>query len=252
MIQSNALSHRSDHIVDDNDNDDIILLPDSLFIRIINTDLHYSIFEATVKDTLFASALEALKTNGPFPITSKLEDWHLEDGLLFFKDRCFIPADEDLRQNITARYHDSLPRGHPRHLKTLELIRRNYWWPGMTIFVKNYVAGCAICQQMKVNMHSSAPCLFPIKAQTNALPFSQVTCDFITDLPECDSFDSLIVVVDHGSSKGVISIPCNKMINATQTAQNYIDYVYRQFGLPDSFLSDRGPQFNSHIFKEMM
>ena len=61
-----------------------------------------------------------------------------------------------------------------------------------------------------------------------------------------------MVVVDHRSSKGVISIPCNKMINATQTAQNYIDYVYWQFGLPDSFLSDRGLQFNSHIFKKMM
>jgi len=189
MIQSDALSCRPDHIIDDNDNDDIILLLDSLFIRIIDTDLHYSIFEATAKDTLFASALEALKTNGPFPITSKLEDWHLEDGLLFFKDRCFIPTDEDLRRNITARYHDSLPGGHSRHLKTLELIHQNYWWPGMTIFVKNYVASCAICQQMKVNMHLSAPSLFPIKAQTNALPFSQVTCDFITDLPKCDGFE---------------------------------------------------------------
>jgi len=122
----------------------------------------------------------------------------------------------------------------------------------MTIFVKNYIAGCVICQQMKVNMHPSAPSLFPIKAQTNAIPFLQVTCDFITDLPECDSFDSLMVVVNHGSSKGVISIPCNKMINATQTAQNYIDYVYRQFGLPNSFLLDREPQFNSHVFKEIM
>jgi len=227
MIQSDALSRHPDHIIDDNDNNDIILLPDSLFIRIIDTDLHYSIFEATAKDTLFASALEALKMNGPFPITSKLEDWHLEDGLLFFKDRCFIPADEDLRRNITARYHNSLPRGHPGHLKTLELIRRNYWWPGMTVFIKNYIAGCAICQQMKVNTHPSAPSLFLIKAQTNALHFSQVTCDFITDLPECNGFDSLMVVVDHGSSKGVISIPCNKMIDATQTAQNYINYVYR-------------------------
>jgi transposase InsO family protein len=122
----------------------------------------------------------------------------------------------------------------------------------MTVFVKNYVAGCAICQQMKVNTHPSAPGLFPIKAQPNPLPFSQVTCDFITDLPACDGFDSLMVVVDHGSTKGVISIPCTKTIDATQTAQNYIDHVYRRFGLPNSFLSDRGPQFNSHVFKEMM
>jgi len=226
MIQSDALSHCPDHIVDDNDNDDIILLPNFLFVRIVDTNLHYSIFEATVKDTLFTSTLEALKTNRPFPITLKLEDWCLEDSLLFFKNRCFIPANEDLRQNITTRYHDSLSGGHPRHLKTLELICQNYWWPGMTVFVKNYIAGYAICQQMKVNMHPSAPSLFLIKTQTNTLPFSQVTCDFITDLPKYNGFDFLMVVVNHRSLKGVISIPCNKTIDATQTAQNYIDHVY--------------------------
>ena len=105
---------------------------------------------------------------------------------------------------------------------------------------------------MKVNTHPSAPSLVPIKAQSGTLPFSQVTCDFITDLPECDGSDSLMVVVDHGSTKGVISIPCNKTIDATQTAQNYIDHVYKRFGLPNSFLSDRGPQFTSQVFRELM
>jgi len=121
----------------------------------------------------------------------------------------------------------------------------------MTVFVKNYVAGCAICQQMKINTHPSSPGLIPIKGQKDAKLFSQVTCDFITDLPESDGFDSLMVVVDHGSTKRVISIPCNKTIDATLTAQNYIDHVYRCFGLPNSFLSDRGPQFSSQVFREM-
>src|ERR1700724_278478 len=108
-----------------------------------------------------------------------------------------------------------------------------------------------LCQQMKVNTHPSSPGLFPIQAQPNATPFFQVTCDFITDLPVSDGFDSLMVVVDHGSTKGVISIPCNKTIDTEQTALNYIEHVYKQFGLPTSFLSDRGPQFSSKVFKEM-
>jgi hypothetical protein len=122
----------------------------------------------------------------------------------------------------------------------------------MTIFIKNYVASCAFCQQIKVNTPPSTPGLIPIKMQSDALPFFQVTYNFITDLLPIDEFDSPMVVVDYRSTKEVISIPCNKMIDATQTAQNYITHVYRQFGLPDSFLSDRGPQFNSQVFKEMM
>ena len=62
----------------------------------------------------------------------------------------------------------------------------------------------------------------------------------------------MTVVVDHGSTKGVISIPCHKTIDATQTALNYIEHVFKRFGLPDSFLSDRGPQFSSQVFREIM
>jgi len=226
MIQSDALFRQPDHITDEIDNDDIIVLPDNIFIKMIDLELQNEIWEETAKDDFFAKALLAVKENGPLPIRSKLEDWKTKEGLLFFRDKCYIPPHEELRREIVKKYHDSLTGGHPGHFKTLELIRRNYWWPGMTVFVKNYVIGCAVCQQMKVNTHPSSPGLIPIKGQENATPFSQITCDFITDLPVTEGFDSLMVMVDHGSTKGVISIPCNKTIDATLTAQNYIDHVY--------------------------
>ena len=121
----------------------------------------------------------------------------------------------------------------------------------MSVFVKNYIAGCTFCQQMKVNTHSTSPGLFSFHADPGALPFSQVTCDFITDLPLSAGFDSLMVVVDHSSTKGVICIPCHKTIDAQTTAQNFIDHVFQRFGLPNSFLSNRGPQFSSQVFKQI-
>jgi len=139
---------------------------------------------------------------------------------------------------MVKQYHDSLSRGHPGHFQTLELIQCYYWWPGMTVFIKNYIAECAICQQIKIITHPSSSSLIPIKGQKDAKLFSQVTCDFITDLPESNGFDSLMVIVDHKSTEGLISISCNKMIDATLMAQNYMDHVYRCFRLPDSFLSD--------------
>jgi len=217
----------------------------------IDLELQDEIKNKTTKVDFFVKALQAIKENGPLPIRSSLEEWKIKKGMLFFKDRCYIPPHEELRREVVKQYHDSLPGRHPGHFKTLELIRRYYWWPGMTVFVKNYIAGCTICQQIKINTHPSSSGLIPIKGQKDVKPFSQVTCDFITDLPESDGFDSLMVVVDYGSTKGVISIPCNKTIDATLMAQNYIDHVYRCFGLPNSFLSDRGPQFSSQVFREM-
>src|SRR5262249_49911739 len=118
------------------------------------------------------------------------------------------------------------------------------------IFIKNYVASCALCQQMKVNTHPTTPPLVPIKSSSGGRPFVQLTLDFITDLPESDGFDSLMVMVDHGSTKGVIPIPCRKTINATETAELYLEHVYKRFGLCNSMLSDRGPQFTSKVYRE--
>jgi hypothetical protein len=76
--------------------------------------------------------------------------------------------------------------------------------------------------------------------------------DFITDLPQSDGFDSIFIVVDQGLTKGVILMPCNKTITAEQTADLYIRNVFKNFGLPDVMISDRGPQFASHVFKGIM
>ena len=63
--------------------------------------------------------------------------------------------------------------------------------------------------------------------------------DLITDLPPVDGFDSILVMVDQGLSKGVILIPCDKMITAEGTAKLLLDNLYKRFGLPNKIISDQ-------------
>lgn len=70
-------------------------------------------------------------------------------------------------------------------------------------------------------------------------------------LPDSKGYTALMVVVDHDSTKGVIIIPCTEQVDATRTATMYHRNVFRRFGLPDKFLSDRGPQFDSNFLKEL-
>ncbi|THH06962.1 hypothetical protein EW145_g3720 [Phellinidium pouzarii] len=60
-----------------------------------------------------------------------------------------------------------------------------------------------------------------------------------------------MVIVDHDSSKGIVLCPCNKTIDALGTALLYHQNVYRRFGLPKRIISDRGPQFASHVFQTL-
>ena len=119
----------------------------------------------------------------------------------------------------------------------------------MTQLVKKWIEGCATCQQMKVNTHPTKPGLQPIKSSATR-PFEQVTCDFITDLPPSNGYDSIMIMVDHGLTKGVVYTPCTKKIDALGTAQLFIDHIWKRFGLPDTIISDRGLQFASKVFQE--
>jgi hypothetical protein len=72
--------------------------------------------------------------------------------------------------------------------------------------------------------------------------------DLITDLPISKGFDSILVVVDQGLSKGVILSPTNKTVTAEGIGQLLEENLFKQFGLPDKFISDRGPQFAAKAF----
>ena len=65
------------------------------------------------------------------------------------------------------------------------------------------------------------------------------------DIFPVDGWDSLLVVVDQGLTKGVILLSYAKTITAEQVATLLLDNLYKQFGLPDKIISNQGPQFAS-------
>ena len=239
MAVPDALSRRPDLCPEeDNDNEDQIMLPEEVFVKTMDVELHKQFTEIRTWDKVIMDALDAIKQGGTLPMKSALKDWREEDGIIFYKDRVYVPPNDKLRHKITCCHHNLTMMGHPGRFKTLELIRRDYWWPGMYTFVHQYVEGCAICQQNKVNTHPTTPPLMPIKGPDNTRPFSQLSVDLITDLPPSNGFDSLMVVVDHGLTKGVILTPCTKTIDAMGVAKLFLENVYKRFGLHDSLISD--------------
>ncbi|THH00881.1 hypothetical protein EW145_g7016 [Phellinidium pouzarii] len=246
---ADSLSRRPDYGTEPDE--ERTLLPNTLFIGRIDVELHNHIKESQATDQLANTILRAKTLNIPSPFKFSLDDWTTDSDLLLFRKRIYIPDNKDLKQQILHLFHDLPCFGHPGIFKTTSLIRQHYWWPGLTIFVKNFINGCAACQQMKINTHPTTPPLTPIPADPSALPFQSVSIDFITDLPLSNSFDSLMVIVDHDSSKGIVLCPCNKTIDALGTALLYHQNVYRRFGLPKRIISDRGPQFASHVFQTL-
>ena len=97
--------------------------------------------EARDKNEKVIKAVEEMKKAGVKMLRN--EEWQIEEG------RVYVPKDEKLRVEIIRLHHDTLIAGHGGQWKTVELVTRNYWWPGVTKEVKRYVEGCDQCQRMK-------------------------------------------------------------------------------------------------------
>jgi len=62
----------------------------------IDLELQDKIKNETAKDDFFAKALQAMKENSPLSIRSSLEEWKIEEEMLFFKNRCCILPHKEL------------------------------------------------------------------------------------------------------------------------------------------------------------
>jgi len=65
----------------------------------------------------------------------------VEDGIVLKEGRIYIP-EGDLRKKIIQLHHDTPIEGHGGRWKMVELVTRNYWWPGVMKEVGRYIDGC--------------------------------------------------------------------------------------------------------------
>ena len=256
MIPADALSRRSDLCPnEDNDNEDVVLLTQDLFIQLIDTTLLSAVADAQRGDPTALEAFRLITGKGTLDPPTDAEHWTKETDqsrdVLFYKGKLYIPDDINLRRSILHRFHDAPTAGHPGILGTMQAVSREYYWPGMRSFIRHYVNGCVECQQFKINRRPTKPALVPIPSAEEPRPFAQCSTDFITGLPPSpDGLDTLMVVVDHGNTKGIVLIPTTeKGLSAEKTADLFTSNVYKRFGLPKKVISDRGPQFDSEFWQ---
>ena len=119
----------------------------------------------------------------------------------------------------------------------------------MKQWISDYVKGCAICQQTKVQTHKRPIPTYRIPTTLGTLPFQTIAMDLITGLPNRRGFNAILTIVDHGCSRAAIFLPCTTNISGPGITQLYLDYIYRWFGLPTKIISDQDPHFTSHFGK---
>ena len=152
--------------------------------------------------------------------------------------------------DILYWHHDVPWCGHLGIQKTLDLVQRQFWWPGIAADIKNYVQSCYKCQSDKPDRRKKRPPLTFIQSPDSC--WRTVGVDLIVDLTptEPDKYNAIVVFCCH-LSKMVRLVPTHTTLTTEGFAELFFREVFPHYGLPTKIVSDRGPQWNSEFFRTL-
>ena len=127
------------------DNKDVQLLKEELWSRKITaeitilgrkitTDENEILKEIRRNNTREKKVIQALKKGDG-------STWE-EDRVVYMEGKVYVPNNKRIRKEILKENHDSVNVGHLGQQKMLEILKRNYWWPGLKEDIKKYILEC--------------------------------------------------------------------------------------------------------------
>jgi len=205
-------------------------------------------YEKARKQVGTASADLALKDRKIGEKGRKDDGIRIQDDFLYRQEKLWIPA--GTVQRVMESEHDTKVAGHMGQDKTIELIRRNFWWPKMNERIIDFVRSCPECQKNKVARHQPYGLSSPLELPY--APWQSIAMDFITELPVSDECDQLWVVIDR-FTKMAHFVPLRREgKTAKDLATIFAKEIWRFHGTPTDIVSDRDSRFTSEIWKEFL
>ena len=139
---------RKDQVNMKEDNKNIQLLKEQLWIRRTIVGIMMLERKMTVDELDIIKEIKRNNTREQEVVQAlKKKDrltWE-EDGIVYMEGRIYIPNNKKTREKILKENHNLVDVGHLGQQRILELIKWNYWWPGLKEDVKKYIQGYFKC-----------------------------------------------------------------------------------------------------------
>ena len=136
--------------------------------------------------------------------------------------------------------------GHPGINRTRQMVAAKFVWPSMHTDVAKWAKECQQCQRSKVTRHTT-PAIgnFEVPARR----FTHVHIDIVS-MPESNGFSHLLTMVDR-FTRWPAAVPI-KDISAESVVDAFSIAWVAEFGVPQTVTSDRGSQFTSAIWTQLL
>ena len=119
----------------------------------------------------------------------------------------------------------------------------------MSADIQKHTRECDLCQRTKPSTQKPSGELQPLPIL--ARPWQSIGMDFLGPLPvSTDGYDMILIIVDR-LTKMAHFIPTTSNVTTKQTAELFLQHIFRYHGLPENIVSDRDPKFTARFWKNL-
>jgi len=176
------------------------------------------------------------------------KNWTNKDGLHYYNNRVYIPNNEGLQTTIAKGSHVSPVAGHFGQEKRVEIVTRDLYWKGLTVWINDYGQSCDECQHNKSPRHARYQLLQPLPIPFEA--WTSISRDFITHLPESQGHTQIMVVVDQFTKMAHFR-GLNENATAKDVAARFLPEVWKLVGLPTEIISHMDAKFSGEFWESL-
>lgn len=232
-------------------NSQIILTSDRVEIRVSETvtNLFDRIHEVNKVDELCQEYCQAIMNNISKLHEVQINECRIIDDVLFKNNLLWVS--KGFYTELLQEVHDQPFSEHSGINRTVDLVRRHYYWPGHVTIVKQYIRNCHHCQRNKVLRDVTNELLISLSILEQR--WQDIVMNLIIKLFMSKGYNVICTIIDrllkerhyvscHFGDEGTF---INKLIEIL------LWNVYRLHGLLSSITFDRGSQFVSTLWKSM-
>ena len=180
-----------------------------------------------------------------------LRDWdrlYLEDGVLYRRgtidcqtwNQLVLPR--KLYDIVFQAYHDDL--GHQGRDRTISLLKRRFFWPGMETHVEQKIKECGRCIRRKKPPTKAAELV-----NISTAPMELICIDYLSLERSKGGYENILVITDH-FSRYAQAIPTRNQ-TARTTARVLYEQFFVHYGFPAKIHSDKGANFESKVIQSL-
>jgi hypothetical protein len=228
---------------------DPALRPTNTTVQLRATILDVDVLRLDILSSLPSDPVAATHLANPTQPWSKSAS-----GLLLYNLHVCVPDALDLRLRVLQGKHAHQSAGHQGFRKTLELVKQEFYWPGLRNMVEEYCWTCETCPRNKSARHKPYGLLKQLPIPDR--PWESISVDFIGELPASVASDSqvshnaILVVVDR-LSKMSLFIPTSTNASSADLGRLYVRHVFSKHGVPSDIVSDCGSTFTSQFMSAL-